>query len=136
MPGSGNAVTVIDSLREGCPTIPIVEGRGSARVVVWPGSGAVCRTFHYIDLLQRSSTVRLQHQGEGVYYVVKGEGHVIDVDTGARMALREGAMVHVGAGDAYRFATEEGTLTILGGPCPADASLYERAGAALARGAA
>ena len=116
-------VRVIDSA-SGCPEISLVEGEGNAKVVVWPGNGAECRTFQMISLGDRAQTVRLRHPSDCVYYVVAGSGCVLGEEVEGEARLVEGSMVHIDAGDTYRFRADSGGLTLLGGPCPADASLY------------
>ena len=39
------------------PELPIVEGEGSARPIVWPGIGAGFRTMHRIELAGGSRTM-------------------------------------------------------------------------------
>lgn len=117
------AVRVIDSA-SGCPEIPLVEGEGNAKVVIWPGSGAEFRTFQVISLGERAQTVRLSHPSDAVYYVVEGSGCVMGEEAPGEARLVEGAMVHIDAGDFYRFRADESGLILLGGPCPADPSLY------------
>ena len=62
------------------PVLPIVEGEGSARPIVWPGSGAAFRTMHRIELAGGSRTVALKHAMEAAYYVIRGDGVVRDPD--------------------------------------------------------
>jgi quercetin dioxygenase-like cupin family protein len=114
------------SLRGSGPSVPIVEGaEGSARAVIWPGSGATARSIALITLAPLSRTVRLEHPGEAVYYVMRGSGSVLDDAASAENSLIEGSMVHLGARTGYRFAAGEDGLEFFGGPCPADPALYE-----------
>ncbi|TNC08368.1 hypothetical protein FF100_29655 [Methylobacterium terricola] len=118
------AIRVIDSAI-GCQEIPIVESGGNAKVVLWPESGAIYRTFHLISLTPCGKTVSLSHPSDSVYYVISGSGVVTDMAAGVTSALIEGAMVHIDRGDTYRFEADEATgMKILGGPCPADPELY------------
>jgi quercetin dioxygenase-like cupin family protein len=110
--------------------LPIIKGDGSARAVVWPGTGAEMRSIHLIQLAPSSETVRLVHPGESVYYVLDGSGTVAGEGPAPATALAPGAMVHVGPVTAYRFAAGADGLEIFGGPCPCDpASYVEVAGA-------
>jgi quercetin dioxygenase-like cupin family protein len=105
--------------------IPIVDGVGNAKVVIWPGMGAHYRTFQVITLGEHSKTVQLRHPGsDAAYYVIKGQGRVLNVQTGESQELGEGGMVHIDADDGYQFIAGPSGMRILGGPCPADASLY------------
>lgn len=117
-------VRVIDTTSGRSPTIPIVEGAGSARVLLWPGNGAKYRTLQLIDLQTGDRTVDLSHATDAVFYVMKGAGTVIDARSKSSSELTEGAMVHIDAGDRYRFESNPGMI-LLGGPCPADEELYQ-----------
>lgn len=118
------AIRVIDSAID-CHEIPIVASGGNARVVMWPGNGAVYRTFHLISLDPSGKTIPLRHQSDSVYYIIAGIGAVTDVAAGTTSALTEGAMVHIDRGDTYCFeAGDASEMRILGGPCPADPELY------------
>lgn len=132
IPRLANTVRVIDSAG-GCPEIPIIAGAGNARVVMWPGNGAKYRSLQIITLDAGSRTIRLHHGSDAVYYVISGAGSITDLGLGEVSPLVEGAMVHIDAGDAYLFAAgDDQAMKLVGGPCPADESLY--AGLAFAKG--
>jgi quercetin dioxygenase-like cupin family protein len=117
------SIQVIDSVHS--QEIPIVDGIGNAKVVVWPGTGARHRTFQVINLGENSKTVQLCHpESDAAYYVLKGQGSVFDVGTGEAQELGEGGMVHIDAKDRYQFVASASGMELLGGPCPADISLY------------
>lgn len=123
-PPSHNTVRVLNSAAD-CPDLPIVVGSGRAKVVMWPGNGAIHRTFHVIDLEQNDKTIDLAHPSDSAYYVAAGSGVIADLVSGERMPLIEGAMVHIDKGDRYRFeAAATAGLKLIGGPCPADPQLY------------
>ncbi len=56
------------------PVLPLVEGKGRAVAVVWPGNGASFRTMHHVTLDDGAATVVQRHDGEAVYYVKSGSG--------------------------------------------------------------
>ena len=117
------SIQVIDSVHS--QEIPIVDGIGNAKVVVWPGTGARHRTFQVINLGENSKTVQLCHpESDAAYYVLKGQGSVFDIGTGEAQELGEGGMVHIDAKDRYQFVASSSGRDLLGGPCPADISLY------------
>jgi quercetin dioxygenase-like cupin family protein len=122
----GTGVQVIP-LRGNGPLLPIVQGDGSARAVIWPGTGAAMRSIHLIELAPSSATVPQVHTTESVYYVMDGTGTVAKDGTSPGAALSPGAMVHVGPGTAYRFAAGTAGLEIFGGPCPCDPASYGEA---------
>ena len=107
-------------LRRGHP-IDIVARGGRAEALAWPGTGSRFRAMHRIELTPRGETVVLRHEQEAVYFVAAGNGRV------GGLALRPRTMVYVPRSTGYRFAADD-ALTIYGGPCPPDMSLYaERA---------
>jgi mannose-6-phosphate isomerase-like protein (cupin superfamily) len=106
------------------PALPIVDGDGSARPIVWPGVGAAFRTMHRIELAGGSRTVAMRHAMEAAYYVIRGDGVVRDPDDGAGEPLVEGSMIFVEPGTAYLIEAGGSGLLLLGGPCPADPALY------------
>ena len=110
------------------PALPIIEGEGSARPIVWPGSGAACRTMHRIELAGGSRTIALKHAMEAAYYVIRGDGVVRDPDEGSSEPLVEGSMIFVEPGTAYAFEAGGAGIVLLGGPCPADPALYQGTG--------
>jgi quercetin dioxygenase-like cupin family protein len=118
---------------DGSPELPIVEGEGAVRAIVWPGIGARLRSLQRVDLAAGSRTISLRHPMEAVYYVVQGDGTVRDPEDGSSNPLIEGSMIHIEAGTAYVFEAGSGGIGLLGGPCPADPSLYRETGKARAR---
>ena len=106
------------------PELPIVEGDGTARAIVWPGTGARSRSLHHLWLTAGSGTVELVHPSDAVYYVVEGGGTVRDPAAGDDQELRAGSMIHVDAGTAYAVRAGDGGIELVGGPAPADDALY------------
>lgn len=119
-------VRVIDS-QGALPEVDIVDGAGWAKAVIWPGNGALYRTFQIINLGAGSSTRSLDHKTDSVYYVMRGDGIVEDIKTKTDMPIVEGAMIHIDAGDQYRIKANAMGLELLGGPCPADERWYSAA---------
>src|SRR5262249_13857671 len=120
---SGTGVQVLP-LRGTGPSLPIVEGDGSARAVIWPGTGATMRSIHLVQLMPSSGTVRLEHRAERVYSVLNGSGTVVGEGPPGHAPLVPGSMVHVGPGTGYRFVAGASGLEIFGGPCPCDPAVY------------
>lgn len=110
---------------ENCPELPIIESNGRAWAVVWPGVGAELRSMHHISLQNVGRTVELSHPMEAVYYVIGGSAVAIDPDDGSRHELSEGSMAHIEPGTHYVFEAGPDGAEIIGGPCPADHSMYE-----------
>src|ERR1700744_4723562 len=117
------SIQVVDAVHS--QEIPIVDGIGNAKVVIWPGMGARYRTFQIINLGENSRTIELCHPAsDAAYYVLKGQGRVFDIVTGQSQELAEGGRVNIDAGDRYQFVANSSGMNLLGGPCPADVSLY------------
>lgn len=116
-------VRVIDSAID-CPALSIVVGGGSAKAVIWPGSGAEHRSMHLISLESGATTIVLSHPSDCVYYVIGGAGSIRDLSSDVASPLEEGAMVHIDAGDRYQLRSEGANFTLVGGACPADRQLY------------
>lgn len=119
-----NEVQILDTGQD-CPTLPIVEGEGEARAVVWPGMGASMRSMHRVSLGSGSRTVELTHPMEAVYYVISGSAEALDASDGSRHPLVEGSYAHVEPGTPYAIVAGEQGAELMGGPCPPDPALYE-----------
>lgn len=107
-----------------CPPLPLIDGEGEATAIVWPGIGAHMRSLHRFVLSAGSQTVVQRHPSEAVYYLRNGSAEVADMDVGERSPLTAGSMVHVEPDTSYVFLAGDGGAEIVGGPCPADPSLY------------
>ena len=121
------AEIVVASADQG-PELAIVAGDGTAHAVIWPGMGAELRSMHRISLAGGSRTIELAHPSDAVYYVIAGAGEALDSGTGVASALVQGSMVHVDAGTRYELVASGQGMELIGGPCPADPSLYEGVG--------
>jgi mannose-6-phosphate isomerase-like protein (cupin superfamily) len=121
MTAAAGELQVLDA--ESGPELPIVEGAGSARAIVWPGTGARLRSMHRIRLEAGAGTVPLTHPSDAVYYVIAGAGSVEEPGGDGR-PLELGSMAHVDAGTTYRFRAGDAGLDLIGGPAPADPALY------------
>lgn len=106
------------------PELPIVRGEGRAHAIIWPGIGASLRSLHRVSLAPGSRTVRMQHLADAVYYVISGGGEAADGHAGFTESLVEGAMIHVDAGTPYALIAGASGMELVGGPAPADPSLY------------
>jgi quercetin dioxygenase-like cupin family protein len=121
---SHGVVRVIDSTAE-CPELPIVEGQGTAKVILWPGNGAEYRSIQLFTLEKGDRLHPMRHQSDCVYYIIKGDGVIVDLSGMQAQPLVEGSMIHIDAQDSYRIEAGDAGIRFLGGPCPPDAALYE-----------
>jgi mannose-6-phosphate isomerase-like protein (cupin superfamily) len=119
-----NGVQVLKLSSKGTE-LPIIDGLGTARAVIWPGMGATERCINYVELEAGSSTVWLGHATEAVYYVMSGTGTVLGDDALDEWPIFEGSIVHISDGSHYRFQAQEGGLTLFGGPCPTDPAMFD-----------
>lgn len=117
---------VIDAGASG-PTLPILDGSGEACAVVWPGMGAEKRSFLRITLGPDTRTRTLIHPGEAVYFVLAGAGRVAGAGSAGGLT-GVGSIVHIDAGNSYRFEAGNDGLKLFGGPCPYDPGMAEPAG--------
>jgi quercetin dioxygenase-like cupin family protein len=106
------------------PELPIVRGGGMARAIVWPGTGARLRSLHRIWLEPRAATTELSHSSDAVYYVVEGAGTVHDMTSGSNHSVRLGSMFHIDACTSYAVVAGDDGVQIVGGPAPADMTMY------------
>jgi mannose-6-phosphate isomerase-like protein (cupin superfamily) len=121
----GDRVLVIDVDGDGCPALPIVEGDGSARAVVWPGMGAERRSLHTISLGPGARTIDMCHEGEAVYFVREGVATVRDDGAGESHEVPAGRMFLIDPGTPYAIHANGQRVELVGGPSPPDRSLYE-----------
>jgi quercetin dioxygenase-like cupin family protein len=120
--GSEEEIQILD-LEVG-PPLALIRGEGSAHAVVWPGTGAQLRSMHCLRLAPGASTIELSHPAEAVYYVVAGRGTVSDLAGADSHAVHPGSMFHIDPDTTYVIAAEAEPLELVGGPSPADPSLY------------
>lgn len=105
------------------PELDLVRGAGGAWALVHPGVGATLRAMHRLVLGAGAETVTLSHPSDAVYYVLNGRGSVAADEIGG-LELAEGAMVHIDAGTPYRLRAGAAGMALVGGPAPADLTLY------------
>lgn len=110
------------------PAMPLAEGGGVARALIWPGMGSRYRTFHHFLLYRDQRSVIHCHRGaEAVYYVIAGSGWVEDLDLQERQPVAAGQMFHITPGTRYRMVPK-GSIELIGGPCPPDPHIYGHGG--------
>ncbi|MPZ68201.1 MAG: hypothetical protein GEU71_01560 [Actinobacteria bacterium] len=117
-------VQIVDT-DESCPSLPLVDGDGYARAVIWPGIGAHLRSMHLIHLNSGAQTKEQRHPMEAVYYVIEGDAIAIDPSNGSSQVATQGSMIFVEPDTSYEIHATSMTAKIVGGPCPPDPHLYE-----------
>jgi quercetin dioxygenase-like cupin family protein len=121
--GPGAAGLRVIRPEEWGPDLGLVEG-GTWREMVGPALGAECRSMYDVELSAGGSTVALQHPGEAVYYVHRGDVTLVETHaTGTTsLELGPGGMVHAHAGTSYVLRSRDGAR-LVGGPSPVDPEL-------------
>jgi len=113
---------------ETCPRLSLINGEGVARAVAWPGVGSKLRSMARIQLAAVSRTNAMNHPMEAVYYIISGDGQVVDSDAASSQPLIRGSMAHIEPGTTYTFVAGAAGMELIGGPCPPDPALYRELG--------
>ncbi len=101
-----------------------------ARLVVWPGVGAITANMNYVLMTPGEGNVPHAHPiSEDTLVVFAGQGTISDLTHGVDHPFGAGQVVHVPVGIRHRVRADRGsTLESVGGPCPADIAGLYRAG--------
>lgn len=101
-----------------------------ARLVVWPGVGAVSANMNYVAMSPGEENVPHAHPvSEDTIVVFTGEGTISDLTHGVDHRVGAGDVVHVPPGIRHQVRADRGsTLESVGGPCPADLDGLRAAG--------
>ena len=102
-----------------------------ARLVVWPGVGAVTANMNYVDMQAGEENVPHIHpESEDTLYVLDGRGSIKDFDNDRVLDFQAGQCVHVPVGVKHAVRADRGSrIESVGGPCPADFQLLRAVGA-------
>ncbi|HEY2770800.1 MAG TPA: cupin domain-containing protein [Solirubrobacteraceae bacterium] len=102
-----------------------------ARLVVWPGVGAITANMNYVVMEAGEANVAHNHpMSEDTIVILDGEGVIEDLTHGIVHPFRSGQVVHVPVGIQHQVRAERGVaVESVGGPCPADLDGLRRAGA-------
>jgi quercetin dioxygenase-like cupin family protein len=101
-----------------------------ARLVVWPGVGAIQANMNYVLMTAGEENVPHAHPvSEDTIVVFAGEGTISDLTHGVDHAIGAGQVVHVPVGIRHQVRADRGSqLESVGGPCPADLAGLRAAG--------
>jgi quercetin dioxygenase-like cupin family protein len=101
-----------------------------ARLVVWPGVGAIDANMNYVVMEAGEANVPHAHPvSEDTIVVFAGQGTISDLTHGVDHPFGAGQVVHVPAGIKHQVRADRGsTLESVGGPCPADLAGLRAAG--------
>lgn len=109
--------------------VPMISS--DARLVVFPGVGAESANMNYVRLEPGEENVPHAHpESEDTIFILAGEGTVKDHDTGVVQAFEAGDVIHVPVGRRHAVRADRGVeIVSVGGPCPPDRGMLERAAA-------
>ena len=102
-----------------------------ARLIVWPGVGAWDATMNYVVLEPGEENVPHDHPvSEDTIFILEGRGSVRDLTNDLELEFEAGQAIFVPAGLRHQVRANRGARVVsVGGPCPADVVMLERAGA-------
>jgi quercetin dioxygenase-like cupin family protein len=105
---------------EAAVRLPMIAA--DARLVVWPGVGALTANMNYVRMAPGEANVAHAHpSSEDTLVVLAGQGTIADLTHGVDHRFGAGQVVHVPAGIRHQVRADRGQLIeSVGGPCPAD----------------
>jgi mannose-6-phosphate isomerase-like protein (cupin superfamily) len=109
--------------------LPIISK--DARLIVWPGVGAMTANMNYVRLEPGEANVPHIHvESEDTIFILSGKGTVEDFDNGAILEFHENQAIHVPVGVKHAVKADRGVEVVsTGGPCPADFRMLKAVGA-------
>ena len=109
--------------------LPIISR--DARLIVWPGVGAMTANMNYVRLEAGEENVPHIHvESEDTIFILAGKGTVEDFDNGTILAFHAGQAIHVPIGVKHAVKADRGVEVVsTGGPCPADFRMLKAVGA-------
>ncbi len=112
--------------------MPIISS--DARLVVFPGVGAESANMNYVRLEPGEENVPHIHpESEDTIFILAGKGTVRDHDSDTVREFEAGDVIHVPVGRKHAVRADRGAeIVSVGGPCPPDRGMLERAAAAAA----
>jgi quercetin dioxygenase-like cupin family protein len=101
-----------------------------ARLVVWPGVGAMTANMNYVLMGSGEANVPHAHPvSEDTLVVFAGRGTIEDLTHGVSHGFGAGQVIHVPAGIRHQVRADRGSsIESVGGPCPADLAGLRAAG--------
>jgi quercetin dioxygenase-like cupin family protein len=101
-----------------------------ARLIVWPGVGAMQANMNYVRMQAGEENVRHVHRdSEDTIFVLEGRGTIADFSNDRELEFEAGQVVHVAPGVEHQVRADRGAeIVSVGGPCPADLELLRTIG--------
>jgi quercetin dioxygenase-like cupin family protein len=109
--------------------LPIISS--DARLVVWPGVGAMTANMNYVRMQPGEANVPHIHaMSEDTIFILEGAGTIRDFDNNVTLPFEAGQALHVPAGIKHAVSADRGSPVVsVGGPCPADFGMLRAVGA-------
>lgn len=109
--------------------LPIISK--DARLVVWPGVGALTANMNYVRLEPGEANVpHIHKESEDTIFILEGRGTIRDFDHDLALPFEAGQALHVPVGVKHAVAADRGSpIVSVGGPCPADYGMLKAVGA-------
>lgn len=109
--------------------LPIISR--DARLIVWPGVGAMTANMNYVRMEPGEANVPHIHaESEDTIFILEGRGTIEDFDSGRKLPFHAGQALHVPVGVKHAVSADQGVSVVsTGGPCPADLRLLRAVGA-------
>jgi len=116
------------------PALKVPMISSDARLVVFPGVGAESANMNYVRLEPgEENTPHLHPESEDTIFILAGKGTVCDHDSDVVQEFEAGDVIHVPVGLTHAVRADRGVeIVSVGGPCPPDRGMLERAAAAAA----
>lgn len=101
-----------------------------ARLVVWPGVGAISANMNYVMMQAGEANVPHRHPvSEDTIVILAGKGTIANLDLSTTHQFAGGQVVHVPVGVQHQVRADRGSaVESVGGPCPADLAGLRAAG--------
>ncbi|HEY4278548.1 MAG TPA: cupin domain-containing protein [Conexibacter sp.] len=112
------------------PDVRLPMIASDARLVVWPGVGAVSANMNYVRMQPGEENVPHTHmESEDTIFILSGKGTIEDLTHGLELPFEAGQAIQVPAGVRHKVKADRGEeIVSVGGPCPADFALLRAAG--------
>ncbi len=109
--------------------LPIISK--DARLVVWPGVGAMTANMNYVRLEPGEANVpHIHKESEDTIFILEGRGTIRDFDNDLELPFESGVALHVPVGVKHAVAADRNShIVSVGGPCPADFGMLKAVGA-------
>lgn len=107
--------------------LSILDGKGVARAIIYPGMGAKYASLNYFVMKPGSkNTAHVHARSEDVIYVIQGQGIIKETETGNELRFKKGDILFIPEG-VYHQVIPDGDEDYIGigGPQPVDDSIFK-----------